>query len=156
MFFLTFPTKSIGGSLTYKKLALWKLFIYVQRSLFANLRFLGWKIRQLWIIRKKNSVATSHVGHRARARVPERQREGMRATLVFCFGCSTRDAATEHIFLIIHNSGIFYPNNLKFWEKLLCTYMNNFPTWCFLYDKHPLILFVRKVRITPTKAFNYL
>ena len=31
----------------------------------------------------------------------------------------------------IHNSSIFHPNNLKFWEKLLLTYMNNFPTGSF-------------------------
>ena len=80
----------------------------------------------------------------------------MRATVVFCCGCSTRDAATERIFLIIHNSRIFYPNNLKFWEKLLCTYMNNFPTRSFLYGKLPPILFVGKVRKTPTTAFKYL
>ena len=80
----------------------------------------------------------------------------MRATLVFCFGCSTRDAATERIFLITHNSRIFYPNNLKSWEKLLCTYMNNFPTGTFIYVKLHPILFVGKVRKTPTTAFKYL
>ena len=157
--FLTFPTKSIGGSLTYKKLPVRKLFMYVQRSFFLNLRFLGWEIRELWIIRKKNSVATSQVGHRAPAREQERQGEGMRATLVrlvFCFVCSTRDAATERIFLIIHNSRILYPNNLKFWEKLLCTYMNNFSAGSFLYVKLPLILFVGKVSKTPTTVFKYL
>ena len=39
--FLTFPTKSIGESLTYKKLRVGKLFIYVQRSVSQNLRLLG-------------------------------------------------------------------------------------------------------------------
>ena len=39
--FLTFPTKSIEGSLTYKKLPVRKLFVYVQRSFFQNLRLLG-------------------------------------------------------------------------------------------------------------------
>ena len=62
----------------------------------------------------------------------------MRATLVFSFGCSTRDAATERIFLIIHNFRIFHPNNLKFWEKLLFIYMNNFPAASFLYVELPL------------------
>ena len=28
--------------------------------------------------------------------------------------CPTQDAATERLFLVIHNSGISYPNNLKF------------------------------------------
>ena len=65
----------------------------------------------------------------------------MRATLVFCFGCSTRDAATERI---------FQPNNLKFWEKLLCTYINNFPAASFLYVQLPPILFVGKVGKTQT------
>ena len=68
------------------------------------------------MIRKKNSVATSRVEHRARARMQEGQAEEMRVTLVFCFGCSTRNAATERIFLIIHNSRIFHPNSLKFWK----------------------------------------
>ena len=153
---LTFPTKSVGGSETYKKLPVRKLFIYVQKSFSPNLRLLEWEIRELWIIILENSVATSRVGHRARARVQERQGEGMRAALVFCFGFSTRDAATQRIFLIIHNSRIFYPNNLKFWEKLLCTYMNNFPTGSFLYVKLPTILFVGKLRKTPTTAFKYL
>ena len=107
----------------------------------------------LWIIiLKKNSVATSRVGHRARARVQEEQGEEMRATLVFCFGCLTRDAATERIFLIIHNSRIFHPNNLKFWEKLLCTYINNFSTGNFLYVELTPILFVGKVRKSRTTA----
>ena len=39
--FLTFPTKSIGGSSTYKKLPVGKLFIYAQRSFSQNLRLLG-------------------------------------------------------------------------------------------------------------------
>ena len=91
-------------------------------------------------------------GHRARARVREGQGEEMRATLVFCFGCSTRDAATERIFLIIHNFRIFHPNNLKFWEKLLYTYMNNYPAGSFLYVELPPILFVEKVRKTRTTA----
>ena len=39
--FITFPTKSIWGSLTYEKLAVKKLFIYVQRSFSRNLRLLG-------------------------------------------------------------------------------------------------------------------
>ena len=39
--FLTFPTKSIGGSLMYEKLPVGKLFIYVQRSFPQNLRLLG-------------------------------------------------------------------------------------------------------------------
>ena len=56
----------------------------------------------------------SRVGHRARAKVQEGQGEDIRATLVFCLGCSTRDAATERIFFIIYNSRIFHPNNLKF------------------------------------------
>ena len=137
--FLTFPTKSIGGSSTYKKLPAGKLFIYVQRSFPQNLRLLGWKIRKLWIIRKIRSVATPRVRHRARAWVQEGQGEEMRATLVFCFECSTRDAATERIFLIIHNFRIFYPNNLKFWDKLLCTYMDNFPAGSFLYVELPPI-----------------
>ena len=97
-----------------------------------------WKIR---------SVATPRVRHRARAWVQEGQGEEMRATLLFCFGCSTRDAATELIFLIIHNFRIFYPNNLKFWEKFLCTYMNNFPAGSFLYVELPpitLSLFILK------------
>ena len=76
----------------------------------------------------------------------------MRATLVFCFGCPTRDAAAERIFLIIHNSGIFYPNKLKFWEKLLRSYMNNFRARSFLYVELPPILFVGKVRKTQTTA----
>ena len=97
-------------------------------------------------------MATSRVGHRARAGVQEGQGEKMRVTLVFCFGCSTRDAATERIFLIIHNSRIFHPNNLKFWEKLLCTYMDNFPTESFLYVKLSPILFVEEVRKTRTTA----
>ena len=67
----------------------------------------------------------------------------MRVTLIFCFSCSTREAATERIFLIIHDSRICHPNNLKFWEKLLCTYMKNFPAECFLYVKLPPILFCR-------------
>ena len=71
----------------------------------------------------------------------------MRTTLVFCFRCSTRDAATERIFLIINNFRIFHPNNLEFREKLLCTYMN-FPAASFLYVEFPLILFVGKVRKT--------
>ena len=125
-----------------------KLFILVQRSFYQNLRLLGWEIRELWIIILKNSVASSRVGHRVRARVQEGQGEEMRATLVFCFGCSIRDAATERIFLIIHNSRIFYPNNGKFWEKLLCTYMNNFPAESFLYVELPPIHFVGKVRTT--------
>ena len=76
----------------------------------------------------------------------------MRATLVFCFGCSTGDAATERIFLIIHNFRIYHPNNLKFWEKLLCTYMSNFPAGSFLYHELPPILFVGKVIKTRTTA----
>ena len=64
--------------------------------------------------KKKNSVAASPVGHRARGRVQEGQGAEMRAALVFCFGYSTRYAATEDIFLIIHNSRIFHFNNLKF------------------------------------------
>ena len=36
---------------------------------------------------------------------------------------------------VIHNSSIFHRNNLKFWEKLLLTSMNNFPTGSFLYVK---------------------
>ena len=39
--FLNFLTKSIGESLTYKKLPIGKLFIYVQRRLSQNLRLLG-------------------------------------------------------------------------------------------------------------------
>ena len=39
--FLTFPTKSMGESSTYKKLPAGKLFIYVQRSFSENLRLLG-------------------------------------------------------------------------------------------------------------------
>ena len=85
-------------------------------------------------------MATSRVRHRARARVQEGQGEEMRATLVLCFGCLTRDAATERIFLIIHNSRIFHPNNLKFWKKLLCTNMNNFLAKSSLYVKLPPIL----------------
>ena len=146
--FLALPTRSIGGSLTYQELSVRKLFIFIQRSCFQNLRLLGWEIRELWITRKKNSVATSRIRHRARARVQEGQGEAMRATLVFCFGCSTQDAATERIFLIIHDFRIFHPNNLKFWEKLLCIYMNNFPARSFLYVKLPSILFVGKVRKT--------
>ena len=46
---------------------------------------------------EKNWVAMSRVRHRARARVQAGQGEEMRATLVFCFGCSTRDAAIERI-----------------------------------------------------------
>ena len=42
----------------------------------------------------------------------------MRATLVLCFRCLTRDAATERIFLKIQNSRIFHPNNLKLEKKL--------------------------------------
>ena len=81
----------------------------------------------------------------------------MRATIVFCFGCSARDAATERIFLIIHNSRSFHPNNLKFWEKLLSTYMNNFPAGSFLYVELPPILFVGKVRkIRTTARINFL
>ena len=98
-------------------------------------------------LKKYRSVATPRVRHRARAWVQEGQGEEMRATLVFCFGCSTRDAATERIFLIIHNFRIFYPNNLKFWEKFLCTYMNNFPAGSFLYVELPpitLSLFILK------------
>ena len=53
---------------------------------------------------------------------------------------------------VIHNSSIFRPNNLKFWEKLLLTYMNNFPTGSFLYVKLLQILFVDKVRKTRTTA----
>ena len=43
--FLAFPTKSIGGCLTYQELSVRKLFIFVQRSFFQNLRLLGWEIR---------------------------------------------------------------------------------------------------------------
>ena len=58
---------------------------------------------------------------------------------------------------IIHNFRIFHPNNLKFWEKLLCTYMNNFPAGSFLYVELPPILFVGKVRKTRTTArINFL
>ena len=57
---------------------------------------------------------------------------------------------------VIHDSSIFHPNNLKFWEKLL-TYMNNFPTGSFLYVKLLPILFVGKVRKTRTTAgYNLL
>ena len=103
---------------------------------------------------KKNTLCgcVSRVGHRARVRVQEWQGEKTTATLVFYFRRSTRDATTEHIFLIIHNSGIFHPNNLKFCEKLLCTYMYNFPTGSFLQVKLPQILFVGKVRKTRTKT----
>ena len=90
------------------------------KEIFPNLRLLGREIRELWIIRKK------------RATVPEGQGVEMRATLVFCFRCSTRDASTKRICLIIYNSRIFHPNNLKFSEKLLCTCMNNFPNGSFL------------------------
>ena len=72
-------------------------------------------------------------------------------------GCLTRGVATERIFLIIHNFRIFHPNNLKFWEKLLCTYMNNLPAGSFLYVELPPILFVGKVRKTRTTArINFL
>ena len=58
---------------------------------------------------------------------------------------------------VIHNSSIFHPNNLKFWEKLLLTYMNNFHTGSFLYVKLLQILFVGKVRKTRTVAgYNLL
>ena len=51
---------------------------------------------------------------------------------------------------LIHNSSIFHPNNLKFWEKLLFTYMNNCPTGSFLYVKLLQLLFVGKVIKTRT------
>ena len=58
---------------------------------------------------------------------------------------------------VIHNLSIFHPNNLKFWEKLLLTYMNNFPVGSFLYVKLLQILFVGKVRKTRTTArYNLL
>ena len=58
---------------------------------------------------------------------------------------------------VIHNSSIFYPNNLKFCEKLLLTYMINFHTGSFLYVKLLHILFVGKVRKTRTTAgYNWL
>ena len=66
--------------------------------------------------------------------------------------CPTRDVATECFFLIIHNPRISHPNNLKFWKKLLCTYMSNFLTGSFLYVKLPSILSVGKVRKTRTTA----
>ena len=61
-----------------------------------------------------------------------RTRRGDETDVSVCLGCSHRDAATERIFLIIHNSRTFHPNNLKFWDNLLCTYMNNFPIGSFL------------------------
>ena len=70
--------------------------------------------------------------------------------LFFCFSFSTRHAITEHIFLIIHNFRIFHLNNLKFPVKLLCTYMNNFPTASFLSVKLTQTLFLAKVRTTRT------
>ena len=63
-----------------------------------------------------------------------------------------RHAITERIFLIIYSSRFFHPNNLKFWETLLCTYMNNFPTRSFLSVKLSQTLFVGKVRKTQTIA----
>ena len=51
--FLTFPTKSIGGSLTYKELPVKKLFIFVQRSFFQNLRLLGFEIGSYGLLEKK-------------------------------------------------------------------------------------------------------
>ena len=58
-------------------------------------------------------------------------RRGDESDVIFCFSFSTRHAITERIFLIIHNFRIFHLNNLKFSVKLLCTYMNNFPTGSF-------------------------
>ena len=123
--FLTFPTKSIDGSSTYKKLPTGKLFIYVQRSLSQNLRLLGWKIRKLWIIRKIRSVAASRVEH-------PKQKTNFALISSPCPSCTlararclTRDVATEFFFLIIHNSRISHPNNLKFWKKLLCINMSS-------------------------------
>ena len=46
---------------------------------------------------------------------------------------------------VIHNSSISHRNNLKFWEKLLLTYMNNFRTGSFLYIKLLQILFRAKL-----------
>ena len=51
--FLAFLTKSIEGSLTYKELSVRKLFIFIQKSCFQNLRLLEWEMRELWIIRNK-------------------------------------------------------------------------------------------------------
>ena len=52
----------------------------------------------------------------------------------------------------INNSRIFHSNNLKFWEKLLCTYMNNFPAGSFLYVELPPIIVIGNVRKTRTTA----
>ena len=112
--FPTFPTKSIGGSWTYKKLAAGKLLIYVQRSFSQNLRLLGWKIR---------SVAASRVEH-------PKQKTNVTLISSPCPSCTlararclTQDVATELFFFfqIIHNSRIRHRNNFKFWKKT-CLY----------------------------------
>ena len=131
-----------------------KLFIYVQRSFTQNLRLFGWKIREVWIIRKIHSVAGSRVEH-------PKQKNNVAFISSPCSSCtcSMSDARRGHrvFFLIIHNSRISHPNNLKLWKKLLCTYMNNFLTGSFLYAKHPLILFVGKIRKTRiTARINFL
>ena len=63
-----------------------------------------------------------------------------------------RATFSNNIFLIIHNSHIFHSNILKFWDKILCTYMDNFPAGRFFYVKLPPILFVGKVRKTRSTA----
>ena len=126
-----------------------KLFIYVQRSSSYKLRLLGWKVPELWIIRKKARYPRLASSTCQSARMTRR---GDESDVIFCFSCSMRHAITERIFLIIYSSRFFHPNNLKFWETLLCTYMNNFPTRSFLSVKLSQTLFVGKVRKTQTIA----
>ena len=66
--------------------------------------------------------------------------------------CPMRDAATERFFLISHNPNMSHPNNLKFWEKLLCTCIKNFPTGSWKEVKLFPIIFVGKGRKTQTTA----
>ena len=144
--FLTFPTKRIGGSSTYKKLPAGKLFIYVLRSFSQNLRLLGWKERELWIIRKIRSVAASRAEHPKQKTIVALISSPRPSCTLARARCPTRDVATEFFFLIIHNSRISHPNNLKFWKKLLYININNFLTESTLYVKLPPILFVGKAR----------
>ena len=131
--FLTLLTKSSWGSLTYQKLPVGKLFIYVQIRFPQKLRLLGWKIRELWIITKICSVAAYRVEY-------PKQKTNVALISSACPSCSLARARCPtrrcprvfFFFLIIHDSCISHPNDFKFWKKLLCVYMKNFLTGSFL------------------------